>query len=174
MAIAGKKVILIDCDFRRPKVHKVLQIARETGIVEYLAAKEQSPLPLSDLVIRDKETSLDLLLGHRNAFTATDSLVTSERTAQLLEMARGSYDYVILDTSPVLAVTDPRLLLRYADAVLFIVEWAATPQRQARAALKDLSRLSDDKLRLAVVLNKANIDPEGYGYSYRSPYGSEV
>ncbi len=170
-ALSGKKTLLIDCDLRRPTVHKSLGIEARPGFIDYLsgAAGEDA---LNDLVSVDPATGLSMIVGATGSRSATDSLLDSARLERLLELAQGWFDFIVIDSSPLLPVIDARLLLRYATATVLVVRWAQTSQQEVRAALSDLGRVNYRNVPVFVVLNQVEVGSFGYGYRgrYKSYY----
>jgi succinoglycan biosynthesis transport protein ExoP len=170
-AIAGRKTLLIDCDLRRPSLHKALGIGLGVGLADYLASDNPSPA-LGPFITQDPRTDLSLILGFRGVGAPTDFLFETKRFATLLERAREQFDCIIVDSSPVLPVVDPRLLLRYATSVVLVVRWASTSQREVGTALADISRVNSRKVPIVAVLNRSEVSASGYGSVYGSYYGS--
>ncbi|MBN8998562.1 MAG: AAA family ATPase [Rhizobiales bacterium] len=170
-ALSGKKTLLIDCDLRRPTVHKALGIEPRPGFIDYLSGQAGEDI-LNDLVTIDPATGLSMIVGATGSRSATDSLLDSARLERLLELAQGWFDFIVIDSSPLLPVVDARLLLRYATAAVIVVRWAQTSQQEVRAALSDLARVNYRNVPLFVVLNQVEVGSFGYGYRgrYKSYY----
>jgi len=135
MSLSGDKVILVDCDLRRGRLQDAVGINPTGGLVEVLAGK----LALADAIMRDSLTQLDVLPVQNNSFTPTD-LFSGDAMAQLLADLRGRYDFVILDTAPLLAVADSRIIAALADASIFVARSERTPRRAAQAAIISASQ----------------------------------
>ena len=160
MAMSGKKTILVESDFRRPKVHKLTGVENKTGVVDVL----RGTVELSDAI---KPTNVEdffvLPCGSRPKNPA--ELLSRPEYEQLLELLRQKFDYVIIDTPPVLAVTDPCSVSPRVDGVLIAMRLS----RHTR----DLGRRTLDQLRdvgatvSGIVINGVE-ESDGYGYgSYR-------
>ena len=115
LALAGnnKKVMLIDCDLRRPSVYRVLKLGRQqqglTNVLTGLAS-------LEDCITRAKNPSIDIITAGIMQQNPSE-LLASERMNQLLQILREHYDYVILDAPPVSLVTDAAVLGGIADEI---------------------------------------------------------
>lgn len=158
-AAAGLKVIIIDCDLRHPSVHKAFGIGRpETGLVEMLAER----LELSQVLIKDSKSDLDILPISTGTANPPD-LLGSEQMRLLLERLRNDYDLVVLDSAPVLPVSDSRVLSRLADETVFIVRWSETPRDAAQAAIREL-RLYNAAIAGAVLAVVDTAQQAKYGY----------
>lgn len=166
LALAGRKTLLIDCDLRRPSVHKALSVDLKSGLSDYLSGNGVVK-SLSEILIKDSGTDLAVVLGLRGARSATDFLFESKRFSALLESAREIFDYVVIDTSPILPVVDPRILVRHVDAVLMVVKWASTSQRDVFAAVRDLERVNSRGVPIFAILNQADVGVAGYGSGYK-------
>ncbi|WP_426024743.1 GumC family protein [Brevundimonas sp. TSRC1-1] len=134
-AQSGARVILVDCDLRRRNVNRLLGVEPEQGLLEVLNRSAS----LETAIHHDAASGLTVLPLAKNSFTPKD-VFGSEAMTQLLAQLRGAYDLVILDTAPVLAVADTRILAAHADAVVFLTLWRKTPEKAISNALKLLSQ----------------------------------
>ncbi len=169
MAKKKRKVLLIDCDLRKPACHAVLEQKKfASGIKEVL----QSKAALDDSIVHYKKTGLDLLLARKGDRNVGDLLI-SPRMELLLEWARETYDFVILDLPPMHAASDAEGMTGLADSCLLVV-------RQNVALAPDLNKaiasLEGQKAKLlGCVLNNtyaSRLTSGGYGYGYGySKYG---
>ena len=135
MAMSGDKVLLVDCDVRRAGVLRALNRSADTGLADVMegrATMEQAVLP-------DSVPGLDLLLVQGSLFTPID-LFGGGKMEKMLAEARQRYDYVILDTPPLLGIADARTLAGLADAVMLVVKWDTTPIAAVDAALAGLEQ----------------------------------
>jgi len=163
----GKKVIILDFDLRRPKIHRAFHQVNDGGFYEYIT----NHVDYHNLIIHD-ETKIDLLLsGKRIPYPYI--VLESSLTAQLIDSLRKEYDYIVIDTPPVLSVTDPVIVSKLADGVVYVVAYNKTKKDDAKEGLKILRR--NNANIIGGVL--ANIDfrkSKGYhGYSYHYAYQSE-
>jgi Mrp family chromosome partitioning ATPase len=123
---------------------------------------------LADAVIHDKTLGADILVSEASTVNAADVL-SSQRFADFLEEARAAYDFVIIDTPPVLVVPDARILAQSVDSVLFTIRWDATTKTQVSAAIRMFETVGV-KIN-GLVLNQ--IDPKGMkSYGYGDSYGA--
>ncbi len=150
-ALAGRRTLLIDCDLRKPSIHRHVDREPMPAFVNLLRGE---PDPgLANMVVTDNATSLSVILGARPADYPTDDLLMNPKVKALLERARQHFDYIIIDTPPVEAAVDALYLARLCDAVLFVVRWASTPQRAARKAVTALKGNTRDATPVVAVLN---------------------
>ncbi len=158
-AASGLKVALIDCDLRHPSVHKAFGLKRpEAGLVEFLAER----LDLSQVMVKDPKSDLDILPIATGTANPPDVL-SSTQMKLLLDRLRSDYDLVVLDSAPVLPVSDSRVLSRIADETVFVVRWNETPRDAAHAAIREL-RLYDANIAGAVLAVVDTAAQAKYGY----------
>jgi capsular exopolysaccharide synthesis family protein len=174
MAMAGDRVILIDCDLRKRAVSRAIGGDEPTaGLVEVLAGT----VPLEKAVRVDARTGAHYLPLAESAYTPKDVFGTVAMD-QLLETLRGKYDVVVLDTAPVLPVADTRVIAAKADVVTMLVRWRKTPRKATAAGIKLLQ--AGDTYIAGGALTQINMkeqarygygDPGYYYRSYRKYYG---
>lgn len=157
-ALAGEKAIIVESDLRRPSLYKKLQLPEEPGLVEYLADQAA----LAEIIHKDEATGADLLPAGRLTPNSSN-LLNSERMKALLAELSERYDLVVLDSPPVLAVADARILARLADKTIFIVRWAETRREVAMMGLKQIAEAGGDIA--GFVLSRVNVKKHArYGY----------
>jgi len=158
-AASGLKVALVDCDLRHPTVHKAFSFKRpEAGLVELLAER----LDLSQVMVKDPKSDLDILPIATGTANPPDVLGSAQMKL-LLDRLRGDYDLVVLDSAPVLPVSDSRVLSRIADETVFVVRWNETPRDAAQAAIREL-RLYDASIAGAILAIVDTAAQAKYGY----------
>lgn len=172
LALAQKhsKVLLIDCDLRKPACHALLEYKNIThGLRDVIAEK----VGLSDALIQDKKSNLYLLLEPRGSSNSGD-LISSEKMQVLLKWARREFDYVVLDLPPMAQVSDAESMMEHADASLLVVRQNASVTPSINKAVASLAN-GKAKL-LGCVLNNvystAVTSGQGYGYGYGYGYGN--
>ena len=139
MCDMDKKVIILDCDLRRPSLAGLLD--KDYGEVPGLLAVLEGRAELSDAIRIDEASGLRTLVttsdrGSKAANVA--DILTSARFVELLQTLRNHYDVIVLDTPPVLAVSDSRIIARHADRVVYAVRWDSTPPGAVLEALSEL------------------------------------
>lgn len=139
LARAGHKVIVIDCDLRKPSVHERMGLPRKPGLVELLANKEGA----KSVIQKDDASGADVIVAGERAASPPD-LLGSGHMKQLLAELSKEYDLVILDSSPTLAVTDSRVLARFADKVVFVIRWEKTRREAALLGIKQIKEAGGD------------------------------
>lgn len=166
-ALSGKRTLIIDCDLRKPSLHRHLDLPPDTTLVTYLQGGDAGSLP--KLTAADPSTGLTVVLGGRRGNTPTDQLMMGPEMARLISVARRNFDYIILDTPPIEPVVDGLYLARHADVIAFVVKWAATSQSSAKHAVAALRDSAPDGTPLLAVLNQQE-RPKLLGYSSYSDY----
>jgi len=168
LAKSGRRVILIDTDLRKPSVSTFLGIPTDPGLVELLAGETK----LEDVVRTDEASGAQIITAGKFATNAAD-IVASDHMKRLIEGLAQSYDLVILDSPPVLAVSDARILATLVDRVVFTVRWADTRRETVAMALKQIVA-SEAKLA-GVVLNVVNVKKHAqYGYGDSGYYTGRI
>jgi capsular exopolysaccharide synthesis family protein len=155
-----RSVLLIDADLRRPSLHKAFQVDGSPGLMEGMVAGDDWKIPLHQITPR-----LRLLTGGK---PSTDPMfgLTSARMRTLIEEARETFAWVIVDTPPVGLLTDANLLATMVDGAVLVVKAGETSYDQVRRAI---DALGPGKL-LGVVLNRATERSTRYGYDYARYY----
>jgi len=149
VARAGGRSLLVDCDLRRPGVAATLGLAPRQGVAALVAGQG-----VAELVQRDEATQLDVITA-AGARENVQTIVSSDALRSLVAEARGQYDIIVIDSPPVLAVVDSRVLSLMADAVVMVVRWRRTPRMLVLQALKQL-RVYGAKVA-GVVVTQANL-----------------
>jgi polysaccharide biosynthesis transport protein len=154
---SGKKTILLDCDLRLRSTSDVLRQKQQPGLSEFLCCTAT----LADVITQDPITKINLIPAGSTKPNAGD-LMMSQGMLDLIAVLRSGFDYIIMDTPPLLPVVDALALAAGADKILLVVEWGRT----SHAILCEAFRvLGPEAHRVAgVVLNKVDFDElPGYG-----------
>jgi capsular exopolysaccharide synthesis family protein len=172
-AQTGKKVLLVDADLRRPTLDGLFKLKREPGLSDYLAGKTQF-----DSVVRmTRIENLDLVecgAIHGNP----SELLGTKRMKEFIDHAKSLYEIILLDSSPILAVTDPAVTSTSVDGVIIVASAGKTRMKEMEES-RDMMEAVGGQL-LGIVLNNFDVS-KAYGLSYRSggtygyayTYGSE-
>lgn len=170
MAGMEKKVLLIEADIRRRTFKEYFDTDMSVPLLDLLLGTVKA----EDVDPFVRELGFDVLTGSRSDINAAD-LFASEKFATLMKNLRASYDYIIIDTPPVLAVPDARVIGAHADAIIYGVAWNKTTKTQVRHGLDMLDSvgLSVTGLVLSQV-DQSKMASYGYGGQYGyDTYGSK-
>ena len=167
LAEINQRVLLIDADMRRPRLHHVFGLENEVGLSELLLQK--TPLDLETMMGTCSATRIPGLsvLTSGGSRQSASSLLHSVRLAELVELARDQFDTVVIDTPPMVNLADARVVARLGDGLILVVRSGSTTRD---AALLATSRLAEDGIPiLGTILNFWNPKSPGQAY-YRSYY----
>lgn len=163
---AGKSVLLIDCDMRNPTVHKNFNLSNKVGLSSCISMGTA----LSDAVQKTSIEGLYALTGGVIPPNPSE-LLGSEQMKNVLQRAKEQYDYVLIDTPPVMPVTDALIVSRFVDGMILVIASAEIKVEMARDVKNQLVNAGANIL--GVVLNNVRSEHHGYGYGYYYYYGSK-
>ena len=130
-AVSGARTLIIDCDMRQPSLHTNLGVENDIGLSEFLSGQNT----LEEVVRVEPRTGLYYIVSGRRPSSPTD-LLGGVRMQRLMQQLGEAFEMVALDTPPVMVVSDALLLVRAADATLFVVRWEKTRRDVAMAGIK--------------------------------------
>lgn len=156
MAQAEQRVILVDCDLRRPTLHTLFELPNEAGLTSLILAQEDAEMPLQETGVAGLRLLASGPLPPRPA-----DILGSRRMEAVIARLRAEAEIVLFDTPPVVAVTDAAVLATKVDGVLLIFQAGYTSRERARQARQILEKVKANIV--GVVLNNAQVEP-GYGY----------
>jgi capsular exopolysaccharide synthesis family protein len=133
LSVTGLKTVIVDTDLRNAGVQKALAVAAGPGLADYLRLR----LPLESIVQHDRETGIDVITAGSRAFDRPDLLGT-DRMKDLLGQLAAKYEAVVLDSAPLLAVSDARVLVRMVEKTVFLVRWGDTDRDAAVRGLQQV------------------------------------
>jgi capsular exopolysaccharide synthesis family protein len=164
LAMAGSRVILVDCDMRQRGVTKLVGDT-DIGLAEVIDGKST----LSEAMVPDAKSSAWILPSTSATSPEHHDIFDRPNVDEIFKELRDSFDYVILDTPPVLGVADARVVSARADQVLYVVRWSKTPRRAAQSGL-DILQESGANVA-GVLLSRVNVKKQAaYGYGDSSDY----
>ena len=167
LAQVGRKVLLIDADLRKPSQGRIHGVPNDVGLTQVL----RGTMTVAEAAQRTSVPGLGLLTTGPSVPNPAD-LLASPRLGTLLDEARGLYDLVIIDSSPLLNVTDAALLGAMADGVILVARVDALKLRDVRAAREILDSLGVPVLGTVInAIGREHVSFK-YGYGYGSVYGS--
>jgi len=165
----GRSVLVIDCDMRKPRLHRALNIANDKGLSLYLTGEAEK----EDVIQKVFDNKIDIIPSGPIPPNPAE-LLTSNRMKELVKtLLEEQYDFVLFDSSPVLSVTDSQILSRLAEGTILVVRAGETTLDQLQAGLKLFRSVKANIL--GVVLNRVDLgkDNQYYYHGYYSYYGSE-
>lgn len=160
----GARVLIIDADFRKPQLHTELGMPNELGLTDYLEGRCEA-----EAIIRTTPVPNMHVITGGNTSSHVAELAGSPRFAALTSSLSEEFEWVIVDTSPVIPVTDAALLARVCDATLLVVAASETSGDIAQAALKELKEANI----IGVVLNRASRTSSKYRNYYYYEHSSQ-
>jgi tyrosine-protein kinase Etk/Wzc len=161
-AQANKKVLLVDCDLRKPRVHRVFDIPKEPGLIDYLVGDKT----LDEITHKSEMPNLSFISSGTIPPNPAEMLDSKQMDA-FLALAREMYDYVILDSPPIIAVTDAEILSKKVDGAVLVVSSEITEYQMLDRAYQLIKH--DNTTLIGTVLN--NFDTHSaYGTYYKYKY----
>ncbi|WP_272673694.1 polysaccharide biosynthesis tyrosine autokinase [Providencia sp. PROV169] len=159
LANAGKKVLLIDTDLRKGRLHKAFGLNNKAGLSEYLSQQSlESPTIHANVI-----ENLDVICRGKNV-THSSELLMGERFKQLLDKVKNQYDIVVIDTAPILAITDSAIIGKYVGTSLLIAFYGVNTVKDVDLSLK---RFKQNDIEITgVILNGIDARSDDYNYHY--------
>lgn len=162
LASNGKKVLVIDCDWRSPRLHQTFQCSNRAGLIDLLTDERPD---LDQVIHHEPMSGVDVMpAGPWNPRMA--HLIGAERMRQILAALRSHYDFILLDTPPALVAADVLALSRAVDKLVFLVRWGHTPQECAVEALKQIIDAQGD---VAGIVMSRVVSKQYRQYGYLAP-----
>ncbi|ROR98355.1 polysaccharide biosynthesis tyrosine autokinase [Raoultella terrigena] len=166
IATTGKKVLLIDADMRKGYVHKLFSVENDNGLSNYLSGKSL----LTEVVKKTKYEGIDFIPRGMVPPNPAELLMHS-RFEQLISWADSNYDIVVIDTPPVLAVTDPVIIGRYAGTVLLVARFEENTIKEIEVSVRRFEQNGID-IKGCILNGLVKKASSYYGYGYNH-YGYE-
>lgn len=162
-AMYGKKTVLIGFDLRKPRIYQEFGLSNKLGITSYLCGKAS----INEIIQPSgKLPTLDIITAGSIPPNPAE-LIASDRCTELINELKKMYDYVIIDTPPLMWVTDALLLMKHVDTALYIVRQGVSNKHMVESVIKDLESRN---YNINIVVN--GIKFQGiYGYRYSYGYG---
>ena len=163
MAQSGSKVLVIDCDLRRPKIHHLFGVSRDRGMTNLLVGSDG----IEKTVVHTQIPNLDLIPSGPLPPNPSEML-GSERMADLVKELRKHYTRILIDSPPITAVTDSMILSKYVDGVVVIIRAGNTVRDVAKNSINQLQAVGAHIL--GGILNAVDIGKDKYYYYYYYQY----
>lgn len=132
----NKKVLIIDLDLRRPKLHHVSKVANENGLTDYLLGEKQ----LEEIISHNNVLEFDFIVAGQKT-TAINNALNSDKLKNMLETLKDSYDYILIDTPPTFLVSDPFYISKIVDGVIYIIGQNIAKKKDVREGLSELKKI---------------------------------
>lgn len=162
-AQAGDRVLLVDSDLRRPALHKYFGVSNNIGLTDFLLGQKS----LEEVIQTTPLANLDFLPSGKLPSSAL-GVLNSERMKQFIEEVKARYDFVLLDSPPIMGVSDASIISRLVDASIQVVQYRKYPQVMTVRAKNMIEKIGGNLI--GVVLNNINISQDSYYYYYSGYY----
>lgn len=174
LALGGARVMLIDADMRRPGLHRTMGLQNQVGLSHVLTGQAR----VREAIQRTSEPNLYVMTAGRTPPNPSELLSSSRMQNLVANLESGPFDWVIIDTPPVLAVTDAVIIAPYVSGLVFVVGAEMTRRAHAERAIQTIQ--SGRPNIIGAVLNRVDLNRNKYyysryyGYHYKSYYGSDI
>lgn len=165
----NNKVLLIDCDMRRPSLPAKLPVQKKPGLSGFLAGQEQEQSMFQYCGIPGDEKAFHVIASGQNPPNPVE-LLSSARMSKMLQHLRSMYDYIILDLPPIGEVSDALAVAKETDGILLVVRQDYCNRVVLSSAVRQFEFVGSRILGIA--LNCANDNSGGYGKKYYKKYGA--
>lgn len=172
-AMLEKKVLIIDCDLRKPKVHKKFGLARKDGVTDVILAHGEISLgkAIQRYEIKESRTRVDVLAAGSRVANPSE-LINKKSFASMLNELKKHYDLIFIDCSPISSMTDGVLVSKLADGTVYVIESERTDYPVIQSCMDELR--GNNVTLLGAVLTKVNVKRQKrlYGYKYDYYYSN--
>lgn len=159
----GSRVLLVDSDLRRPSLHKILGVANNLGLTNYLLKQNT----VDEVIQTTPVASLDFLPSGKLP-SSSIGILNSVQMRAFIEEAKSRYDFVFFDSPPIMGVSDASILASEVDMAILVVQYRKYPQQMTLRAKQMVEKVGGRLL--GVVLNNINISQDSYYYYYSGYY----
>ena len=159
LAYGGSRVLLVDADMRRPGLHRPLRLTNERGLSQVLTGQAR----VRDVIQRTVDPNLLAITAGKMPPNPSELLASERMKTLLTNLSHGPFDWIIIDTPPVLAVTDAVILAPVVSGVTIVIGAEMTRRRLAERAIETIMQTRPKCA--AVVLNKVDFERNRYYYS---------
>ncbi|MHB9024892.1 MAG: GumC family protein [Armatimonadota bacterium] len=159
MALEGKRVVVVECDLRRPAQHIIGNLPRETGLTNVVTGVQS----IENVIQRSPRGNYDVILAGPPPPNPPEVL-NSQQMRNIVKSLASQYDIVIVDSPPTAGLSDVPVISTFVDALLFVVRMDVTSNRLLRKSLRELALAKAPFCGL--IVNNVNFRHFGYGYGY--------
>jgi capsular exopolysaccharide synthesis family protein len=170
LAEINRRVLLIDADMRRPRVQKIFDLGPGPGLADLLTEKSIADRLTVERTVCPTTVPGLYVMRSGGAPGVVSNLLHSSRLPELLQELRGTFDSIVIDTPPVLPISDARVIGRFADAVVLVVRAGKTTRDAAVMVKRRFS--ADGTPLMGTILNGWDAKRDSYGYRYRDYNGN--
>ncbi|WP_180046463.1 polysaccharide biosynthesis tyrosine autokinase [Acinetobacter sp. YH12117] len=163
LAQSQKRVLIIDADLRRGYLHKYFNQQAQPGLADYLNGQTE----LSQVIKATEVSGLDVIARGKSPANPSELLSTTQ-FATMLNQLSGQYDHILIDTPPILAVTDGIIISQHAGVNLVIARYAKTQMKELELTINRFEQVGV-KVN-GIILNDIQRSSAGYGYGYNYSY----
>ena len=170
-SLLEKKVILVDCDLRKPKIHKNFGLSRGIGVSDIVLSKNAIDYREAIQTFKKNNVSIDILAAGSKVSNPSE-LINSKSFSNLINKLKDDYDLVLIDCPPISSMTDGMLVSYLSDGTIYVIESERTDYQVIKNCLEELK--ANKAFILGAVLTKVNIKSQKklYGYKYDYYYAS--
>ena len=166
LAQLGRRVLLVDTDLRRPRLHKVFEVSNRCGVSTYLSGLEEDP---GRLVVGTALENLDLIPSGLIPPNPSELLNSPLLAAMGSHFLEAGYDHIVYDSPPTLSVSDPVIIASVVRTTILVVRADRTPRESLRLATEKLSQAGTRPV--GAVINDLDLESRGYSrYAYYGRY----
>ena len=170
LSLTGKKVVLVDLDLNNPTIAKILNVNQEDGITEFLTGQKEP----EEIIKRVKAHENLFFISAGNLPENPTELLTNGKVKEIIDYLDNIFDIVIIDTSPIVLVTDAYILSALCDATLYVIRHKCTPKMLIKRI--DVSNQINPITNPAIIFNGVKMRgffKNNYGYGYDYVYGNK-
>jgi len=157
-AAHGEKVLIVDCDLRKPNIHKLFRLENNRGVIDVVTGAAK----FDEVVLRGIQPNLDVMTSGGRAKNPTQ-ILNSRSFEQMISELRKTYDRIFFDTPPLAAVSDAMIIMPFVDGSVFTIFFNKVRRKAAQFAAKKL--LESNVPCFGAVLNGLNLAVSGYYYA---------
>lgn len=172
-ALLDKKVLIIDCDLRKPKIHKKFGLARKNGVTDIILSKGIINAKEAIQTFVDSENNLSIdILSAGSRISNPSELINGNRFANLINSLKDDYDLIFIDCPPISSLTDGVLVSKLADGTVYVIESERTDYQVISSCIDELR--NNKVFLLGTILTKVNVKRHKklYGYKYDYYYSN--
>lgn len=166
-AQTGQRILIIDCDLRKPRVHKLFRVNNDVGVTDVLVGIKT----IEEVIKHDEETNVDFITCGTVPKTPAE-LLASAKMDEFLDSIKDKYDYIFIDAPPVMVVTDALVIAPKVSGTFVVARQDYTDRDGLKEALAKLNFIGCNPT--GIILNGTKKKKSGYRYRYYNKYGYRI